>query len=432
MAKKDTTLTVNIPATLKDLLCDHFKTSNISVAIYKGLIGFLSVSSYAKRLDDFALHQLLTIKERTRMEKRSIRIPQELKVIIDGYTVINTSYNVITVMLANYLSKVLPVHNTLPAKINTADSMHIMRLLGSKWNPKMQSAINNIFQSSSNIWTTSIEPFAGALGIFSNFRIAFHEIINDLDLQKVNLYRAIKDAYDEMLLAMLCLPTTEETFEEKKNALKEGFPFNGAKPNIEAATSFLFSNLMSLRNTGYTYKAMSTERYQKRLDALAPLHSRMQNVEICGLYGLDLIKRHMKDENAIFIIDPPYLDTNVYENSIIIDKKYSDEKKKFGYTEHQQLAKLLRETHQKYGNDFIFFCRVTVTRKHDQKTKQITNFSELDSGDRHMHGRIDDLYWGYGFYYIDIPYSNDGTVERIITSFDFEGSTPYGCERGQK
>ena len=48
------------------------------------------------------------------------------------------------------------------------------------------------------------------------------------------------------------------------------------------------------------------------------------------------------------------------------------------------------------------------------------------TGDRHMLGRIDDLYWGYGFYYIDVPYSNDGTIEHVITSFDFDGAKPYG------
>lgn len=62
----------------------------------------------------------------------------------------------------------------------------------------------------------------------------------------------------------------------------------------------------------------------------------------------------------------------------------------------------------------------------DQKIKDIINPGELDTGDRHLRGKIDDLYWGYGFYYIDIPYDKDGTIERIITSFEFDGAIPYG------
>ena len=49
-----------------------------------------------------------------------------------------------------------------------------------------------------------------------------------------------------------------------------------------------------------------------------------------------------------------------------------------------------------------------------------------------MKGCIDDLYWGYGYYYIDVlSDEEDNTTERIITSFDFSGAQPYGNGRGQ-
>lgn len=49
-----------------------------------------------------------------------------------------------------------------------------------------------------------------------------------------------------------------------------------------------------------------------------------------------------------------------------------------------------------------------------------------------MKGCIDDLYWGYGYYYIDVLYDKeDNTTERIITSFYFSGAQPYGNGRGQ-
>lgn len=434
---KDTTLTVNIPAALKDLLCNHFKTSNISEAINKGLLGFLAVSSYAERMDDFAIHQLLSIEERRDMVKRTIRVPQKVKRVVNGYTSVDTSYTPVTVILANFLyfSGAVPAL-TLPPERNFVsvsdknapiNDMHLLRLLGSKWNPTMQSAIAHILQTSSQLWATSIEPFAGALGIFSNFRVAFHEIINDIDLHKANLYRVIKHSYDDLLLGMLCQSITQETFDKNRKELQHA-NLSNQKLNIDAGINFLFSNLMSLRNGGYSYKTMSGAVYKKRLDAIAPLHERLKDTEICGLHALEIIEQHMTDEGIVFIVDPPYLDTNVYEATLVIDKKYDKEKRKFGYKEHEKLAKLLRKTHQQYRNDFILFCRVTVTRKHDQKTKRITNYAELDSGDRHMQGRIDDLFWGYNFYYVDVPYDKDGTVERIITSFNFNGATLYGKE----
>lgn len=441
MAKKDTTLTVNIPIALREMLCDHFETDNISDAIIKGLIGFLSRSSYAERMDDFALHQILSIEERRDMKKSIVRVPSKLKQVVSAYTNVDTYYNSATVMLANYLyfSETVPALVTPPErnivpipKVNTDNSMHLLRLIGSKWNLVMQSAILHILQSSDRVWANSIEPFAGALGIFSNFRIAYNEVINDIDLRKVNLYRTIKDSYDELLINMLSMSVTQETFDKNKEALKRGFDLDNASLNIEAATSFLFSNLLSTRNTGITFKPLNQQIYRKRFDALAPLHTRMKDVEIHGQYGLDIIKKYMKDTDTIFIIDPPYLDTNVYEDSLIIDKKYDDKMKKFGFEEHRQLAQLLHRTHRKYGNDFILFCRVTTTRKQSKKKRGIINLSELPSGDRHMQGRVDDLYWGDGYYYIDIPFDGKGTVERIITSFNFNGATPYGTERGRQ
>ncbi|MCM1047214.1 MAG: DNA adenine methylase [Clostridiales bacterium] len=438
MVKKDATLTINIPIALLEMLRNHFETDNISEAINNGLNGFLSSSSYGERMDAFAIHQIIPIEERRNMTKYVVRVTQNLKQAVNTYTSADTCYNHVTVMLANFLcfsgavpalktppeTNVAPIHKVIPNKC-----MHLLRILGSKWNSVMYNAILHILQSSDKIWATSVEPFAGALGIFANFRLAFNEIINDIDLRKINLYRTIQDAYAELLVGMLNMSVTQETFDKNKEALKAGFDLDSASPNVEAATSFLFSNLLSTRNTGITFKALSQEKYRERLDALALLNARMKGVKIHGCYGLDIIKKYMGRTDTVFIIDPPYLDTNVYENTLIIDKKYDNKMKKFDYEEHRQLAQLLHKTHQKQGNDFILFCRTTVTREHDQKTKEITNFAQLEAGDRHMKGRIDDLYWGYGYYYIDVPYDKDGTVERIITSFNFDGATKYGKER---
>lgn len=55
-----------MPPELVNQLCDHFQTDNASEAIRKGIHEFLTKSSYSKRMDDFALHQIiLTVEERT-------------------------------------------------------------------------------------------------------------------------------------------------------------------------------------------------------------------------------------------------------------------------------------------------------------------------------------------------------------------------------
>ncbi len=442
MAYKSVTVSVSLPHALKQMLCNHFHTDNVSEAICKGLTGFLSNSTYGAQMDDFALHQLLTIEERSIVTKHSVRMTYALNQIISRYASTNMLYSTVTIMLANYLyfsgavsalKDSAELNLLLQSNKKSVDkSMLLLRLLGNKWSKVMQNAINHIYQSTNRNWLTSIEPFAGALGIFANFRFAFHEIINDADLRKANLYRVIKNSEDSMLLGMLDKPVNEQEFSKNKAELENESGLSNSKADVDAAIRFLFSNLLSVRNTGDKFKKISPSKYHERMDAIYPLHERLKDTEICGLNALDVIRKHMKDENAVFIVDPPYLDTNVYEDNIVLDEKYNEEKSKFGYTEHVQLAKLLHETHQKYDNDFIFFCRITITRKKNQQTKAIMNIKELDTGDRHMRGRIDDLYWGHGYYFIDIPYDSDGTIERIITSFSFEGATLYGCERGVK
>ncbi len=106
MAKEETyNKTKNIPLQpeLVNRLCGHFQTDNASEAIRKGIHGFLTKSSYSKKMDDFALHQLLTVEERTTIKKYSVRITDDMDKVIKAYSTDNTSFNTVTVMLANYL-----------------------------------------------------------------------------------------------------------------------------------------------------------------------------------------------------------------------------------------------------------------------------------------------------------------------------------------
>ncbi|MDY3818718.1 MAG: hypothetical protein SO019_06645, partial [Lachnospiraceae bacterium] len=100
-------------------------------------------------------------------------------------------------------------------------------------------------------------------------------------------------------------------------------------------------------------------------------------------------------------------------------------KKKFGFEEHKRLAKLLRQIKQNDGNDFIYFCRITAPRKKGKQCHAISTPEDLLIADRNLYETINDFYYGYGFYYVDVPLSDDIT-ERIITSFPFVGATAYG------
>lgn len=84
---------------------------------------------------------------------------------------------------------------------------------------------------------------------------------------------------------------------------------------------------------------------------------RLKETKIYNMDILELIEKNKNAQNTIFIVDPPYLNTNVYKNDIL-----TLQNKEFGYKEHVKLAKLLRQiTKEGENNDFIYFCRITAT-----------------------------------------------------------------------
>ena len=140
---------------------------------------------------------------------------------------------------------------------------------------------------------------------------------------------------------MMSKPVDEDTFGQCKSLLNNGEHLSDAEVNLDAAACFLFTTLLSVRNTGHTFSGKALSTYRKNMDAIALLNERMKDTEIYGRYALELIEKYMKSEDSIFIIDPPYIDTNIYKSSIIIDEKYDAEKEEFGYKEHMRPVTIL-------------------------------------------------------------------------------------------
>ncbi len=430
---KNKVYTFTLPEALVNKLLDFSQEENISKAILDGIVYALRDSHTRSHLDDFFLHQLLTIDERKQTKQYSVRYNETLERSLSYYKQDGlTNSDIVTFFLANYLSTCISIefqenqYNFLdvPGNYQSEQDLHLLRIMGSKWNNKMQYAIQHILGTKH--WNTSIDVCAGALGIFSNFRFADNEIINDIDLRKTNVYKGIQENFQKITLAMYALLPNKETFDKQKEELEKAdeqlLKSCGKKISIPGIISYLYLNSLSARNTRTTYSERSIETYRNDWKAILLLHNRLKDTKIYSMDILKLIEKNKNAQNTIFIVDPPYLNTNVYKNDILTSAN-----KEFSYKEHKKLAKLLRQITKKgTNNDFIYFCRITATRKKDQKTKKITNSATLPAEDRHMKAMVDDLYWGYGFYYVDIAYDKDGTIERIITSFKFSGAKEYG------
>ena len=395
--------TLQLPVKLVDLAKQHFNTDNTSEAIRLGIAFAILHNLTELQKGSLKRYHILNIEERRTTQAYTVRLDSFAFDAVCAITS-NSVNEAITDALAIALSQ---ESATVPK------SLKIINILGNKWHEHMQSVIKQILDTTNRTYEKSIEPCVGALGIHANVKIANTEIINDDDIEKINLYQCIKENPFEFKAKALLFECTKTAFEE----LKKKKNFDSNIPNVDRAVRFFILNYFSARNSGHTFIKKSKQTLYHHLEVVAPLSERLKNVSIYNVDIFDIIKKHKKDSNALFIVDPIYLDTNVYKNrTIVTNTKHG---KHFGFEEHKRLAKMLRSI----KGDFIYFCRITATRY--KKNEPLETSEVISRKDTEMLGRIDDLYWGYGFYYIDVPLNN-GTIERIITSFDFNGATPYG------
>lgn len=412
MTNSKTGTTFTLPTALIEMCRQTYKTSNTSAAITNALADFLLLPCKEQTLDSFAIHQLLPeVEDRKATQKTTLRLDSKLRNIMEELAGRDTLAQTAQLMISRTL------YTVQQGRFVSSNTL-LLYILGNKRNPKMQRAIKNIKNTSQGVnWQTSVETCAGVLGVYANFKFADTEMLNDNDWKKVNLYRAIQKNPRKLITLARALKVDKTTFDAQKDLL------NGTEEskqiNYEAAAAYLYLNRNSYRHgeTELDSKA-SNARYYRALSAINPLHYLMNQKDSSGeatkIQNMDLIqiiKKNRWKKDVLFVIDPPYLDTDLY-NTV---------GKKFGEAEHKNLANLLYLVKKNNGNDFIYFCRITASKKDQSKS----NAAEFNI---HMKGRIDDLYYDHRFYYVDVEL-DDTTTERIITSFPFEGATSYDCKR---
>lgn len=306
----------------------------------------------------------------------------------------------------------------------------LLHILGSKWDSRMCDNINKILTTSNIYWQISVETCAGALGIHMNHCHAKSQVINDDDWNKINLYRAIKEFPEELILKMICIPVDRNTFNElkeeaakEKELLKQSKIKVSSKIDINATARYLYLNIVSFRHMGNTFlNTIKEENYRETLSRIYSFHEKLKDTVIDEKDTFKIINKYRKNPNTLFIVDPNYLNANAYLDRII--KKQEEYGAAFGLNEHKKLAKLLYSTKKNWGNDFIYFCRITATRKKDKQNNLISDSKELEILERDLKETINDLYYNHGLYYLDVELDN-GIIERIITSFPFENAIPY-------
>ena len=149
-----------------------------SAAVLSCLNDFMNLDKKTRKKISRRDFMLLT-KGYPNHEKLSIRIPLNIKEVLRQTFPNNSISDAI-----NWICAFL-INSTPP---DSPESLHLLRVSGSKWDTRLQDAISGILESCNRTWSTRIETCAGALGSFAPFPIGDMEILNDIDAEKFDLY----------------------------------------------------------------------------------------------------------------------------------------------------------------------------------------------------------------------------------------------------
>lgn len=373
-------------------------------ALYQKLIGYQPQSASEIILYALLAHSGKKINVPNAQEQHFLRIPdsaERLDIHPISVRIPDTLYADLKETATQHKITIQEAVTLIMIDLLTQDSLprHVLRIPGSKRDKRMLDAITEALDK--RHYDTSIEPCGGALEIHLNLDVADTEIVCDIDPDKIDLYKVLQAHHKTFVKRALALQIDSATF----NMMKESEPTN----NIDKAVRFFYLNLNSARNTGETFDGITLRTYWNAIAATYALHARLQNTQI---HKRDIFKtlsnRNLPDGRTLLLVDPPYLKTKAYRQNLTSN-------------DHSSLATRLLNLCRKGTFDLVYFCR--ITDGHD-KTDPEQQALKLRN-DIIMKGRIDDLYYNHGLFFKDIPLDH-GIIERIITSFYFKGSTPYG------
>ena len=171
---------------------------------------------------------------------------------------------------------------------------------------------------------TYVEPYCGGANVLLNKEKSLIEVINDLDKDVVNIYRALRDEPKEIIRRLNLCKYCEETFYRatKKtqfddyldNAVNEFILRRMSRGGLKKA--FAWSERLRGGKPG------DVNAWETALKSLPSLAERLEEVHIFDFAALDVIKT-FNSERTLLYCDPPYLqDTRIsktvysYEMSI--------------------------------------------------------------------------------------------------------------------
>lgn len=188
---------------------------------------------------------------------------------------------------------------------------------------------------------TYIEVFGGAGWVLYKKPVSNLEVYNDLNSSLVNLFKTIRDNYDEFKHKSEWSLHSREMFKQSVDFIRQ----HQVELDVAHALNYAISRVQSFAGKGgssWAYAKTGAKRssgqwvpFLKRLDSI---NARLKLVQIEHLDFEKLIKKY-DGPASLFYLDPPYVSAEHYYNSNEVC---------FNRVDHERLAKVLKKIKGKF------------------------------------------------------------------------------------
>lgn len=314
---------------------------------------------------------------------------------------------------------------------------------GNKENPNIKPEITKILQQIPANIATVVEPFMGMLGLTLNVLtiLSGQELnyyANDADVNLINLYRCIQHNPNKMMLAcerlIENLRSEKNTFETIK--IKHRSEKKMSKYDYNAAADYMYLDAVSVRHQTENLKKKDgkyisidkqIEYFYKYAISIPRMHQYLERINVSKKDASTILKKFKKTMNVLYLLDPPYLNSYDYN-------KKTNEVDIFTAEDYNEIVKHCLNLPD--GSIFLLFCRFTHTRSRKRRETDEDIRVKEKNGDFKIDDEILKGFYkkefgvkaqmvGKQFYYKEIPFDGKGTIEAIISNYQFDGFIPF-------
>lgn len=322
---------------------------------------------------------------------------------------------------------------------------------GNKNNPNIKAEITKILKQIPNDVQTVVEPFMGMCGLTLNVletlsgKILDYDV-NDKDNNIFNLYNCICNNTNKLLLACERLVNRLKAKTDTFKIVKDRHPNlkinHNHKYDYDAAADYMYLDAVSVRHDKKTLQKQKSGNYLnideqielfcKYILNIKEMHNYLIKTKISNKHALEMLKnlKNLKELKNImkilYLLDPPYISSLGYSSK-------TNGVDDFTYDNYKKLVSFCKNISS--DSIFLLFCRFSATRSQkkgetfeDVKIKEQDGYFEAD--DRTLRGFYKRVFGvetkgsKHKFFYKEVSFDSKGTMEVIISNYQFDGFKP--------